>query len=168
MNIQLAEIARIAEQLHYDPKTGIFTSCVTKRGWPAGRRAGGRDAKGYIILKIDGVVVKAHRLAWFIVHGEMPGIIDHINGDKSDNRISNLRNVSKRANCLNSWAPNRNNQRTGLRGVTKCSGRSKQWAARITRNGKRVHLGCFNSPEEAHQHYLSVKSEELAEALHAD
>ena len=166
--IQIAEIARIAEQANYDHGTGLFTRALTKRGWPAGKPMGGRDANGYVILRIDGIVIKAHRLAWFKVHGTMPcGVIDHINGDKADNRIANLRDVPKRVNALNSWRPRSDNLRTGLQGVQKLGGRSKQWAARISLNGKRVHLGCFNSPEDAHAHYIAVKRQLLQEAIDA-
>lgn len=167
--IQMAEIARIAQEARYDPETGIFTSTVTKRGRPAGRVMGGRDKNGYVILKIDGVVIKAHRLAWFIVYGALPaGFIDHINGDPSDNRISNLRDVSRRANNLNSWTPRSDNRRSGLIGVSKISGRSKRWAARVTDDGQRIHLGSFATPEEAHTAYLAAKQRILAEALHAN
>lgn len=165
--VKIAEIARIADEVAYDPETGLFTSKVTKRGWPAGRAVGGKDAKGYIVIKSQYFVVKAHRLAWFICHGELPDLIDHIDGDPANNRISNLRPADKRINNLNRWTPRSDNRGSGLIGVCQVRG-SNKWAARITKHGKRHHLGCFDTPEAAHARYLEVKREHLKEAVNAD
>lgn len=165
MEIQRAEIAR---QISYDPEAGTFLRLTVKPGCSASRKVGGIDAKGYLVIKIGGFVVKAHRLAWLMTYGTLPdGVIDHINGNKLDNRICNLRDVSKRVNALNTHGPRRDNTRSGLQGVSKISGRSKRWAARISEAGKRVHIGSFATPEEAHSAYLVAKNQKLEEALHA-
>ena len=101
----------IRDVLDYDPETGH----LTRKKFAGNQRAGTvvghlhRDA-GYVRLKHCNQTYPAHRVAWFLYHGEQPDVIDHINRDKTDNRIANLRNVSKRTNCLNrginglSWA----------------------------------------------------------------
>lgn len=163
-NVKIAEIARVAEQVVYDPDTGIFRSRVTKRGWPAGRRVGGKDAKGYVVIKNNDFVVKAHRLAWFIVHGELPALVDHINGDPADNRICNLRPATKSLNGHNT--SKRQTGVSGLAGVRRVTG-SDKWVAVITVAGQRKSLGCFDTPQQAHARYLREKSAACQEATHA-
>lgn len=158
------DLTRVAALLNYDPETGVFTRKVhTGSRWRAGQKAGTFDAKGYVILNVGGMRVKAHRLAWFIVHGDVPKLIDHINGDKADNRIVNLRSVSKKANCHNVFndIPNA----TGFPGVKAPTGRAKSFSARITERGRRVHLGSFPTAEQAHEAYLAARSRILAEAI---
>jgi hypothetical protein len=85
----------------------------------------------------------AHRLAWLHVHGRHPdGHIDHINGDKTDNRIANLRECSAGENIRNQ--PCR--AACGFKGVRP---NKKRWSARIRVNNRKYHLGTFDTPEEA-------------------
>lgn len=174
-HLDLRALMRDAEMLdelcglvRYNPEDGSFVrSKTTGSRWKKGQPAGTIDAHGYVVLNVSGKRVKAHRLAWFIVHGEMPALIDHINGDRSDNRIANLRPASRSLNSLNTWDARTSNKRTGLQGVSKISGRSKRWAARIGRNGERIHLGSFATPEEAHAAYVAAKREILREEANA-
>lgn len=142
-------VNRIRELLSYDQSSGVFT-------WnPVA--AGHKHVKsGYIGITIDGVEFKAHRLAWLLAFGEWPkGVIDHINGNRSDNRISNLRDATFKTN-----AENRRRARAGsaskLMGAQWHEQRGK-WQASITSNGKRFHLGLFETQEEAHEAYISAK-----------
>lgn len=92
---------------------------------------GSYDHYGYLILKIKGKQFKAHRLAWFLHYGEMPkNVIDHINGIKDDNRISNLRDVKQRINILNREI--KPNHITGAVGVylDRTNGLKKKYAIR--------------------------------------
>jgi hypothetical protein len=99
----------------------------------------------------------AHRLAWFYVHGNWPTkLIDHINGNKTDNRIANLRDVEGSLNNLNCHTPRRHNAESPYIGVVKPK-RYKRWLAKITLHGKRVRLGCFDTAEEAQAAYLEAK-----------
>ena len=101
---------------------------------------GSIDKYGYLILKIKGVQYKAHRLAWLYVYGEFPNnVIDHINGDKLDNSIINLRDVSQKENSRNRIG--RVNPETGVVGVyvDKTKGLKKKFATRIHGNVMRFY-----------------------------
>lgn len=87
---------RLLEQLKYDPLTGVFTWLVTRNRITQGDVAGSVSKEGYRVIRIDGEHHKAHRLAWFYVHGSWPsGIIDHKDGNKDNNKIKNLRDTSQ-------------------------------------------------------------------------
>jgi len=145
---------RLRELLHYDRETGIFT-WLSNPGKNAlvGRRAGS-VARGYVILQVDKNHIPAHRAAWFFVYGYWPEhFIDHINGDPADNRISNLREATKRENMQNLKASFRNNK-CGILGVSK---RNNRFRAVININGSVKHIGYFDTPEDAHSAYLEEK-----------
>lgn len=153
----------VRELFHYDPDTGVFTRRVTRQGMrgKAGNVAGTRKPNGYLSISICGANYMAHRLAWLYVHGAWPaGHIDHINQDKGDNRIANLRDASHTLNMHNRTV-NRNNK-TGLRGVGiyKDSGRNrKRFRAYIGKEGKTLHLGSYATAEEAHAAYCKAAAE---------
>lgn len=102
----------LKEQLNYDKETGVFTWKVNKHPRvKIGSVAGHFDTKGYVILKVNRIRYKAHRVAWFFVNSKEPnGFIDHINGVVDDNRIENLRESNFRENGLN-----RKSHRNGLK-----------------------------------------------------
>jgi hypothetical protein len=127
---------RLKECLEYDPLTGVFTR--------KGEKVGTDDGRGYLKASVDNKLYYLHRLAWLYVHGVLPEYTDHIDGNKSNNRISNLRNVSNSANLHNRGAPK--NSSTGVKGV--CFFRGKYHAYK-TINLKRHHLGVFSTEEEA-------------------
>lgn len=159
----------VLRRLDYDPDTGAFTyKARTGRGQPLpGSIAGSFDAKGYVIINIFGRRLKAHRLAWLIVHGAWPeGIIDHINRCKADNRIANLRGATKSLNGQNVLDA-RSDNRLGHRGVHKLGGRSKRYIARMHKDGRRVVVGHFDTPEEAGAAYQAAKAAHLREIANA-
>jgi hypothetical protein len=155
---------RLRELLHYDPETGIFTwltRATVSRRWNTryvGTTAGSVDCHGYIAIKLIGQLNRAHRLAWLYMTGEWPSNdIDHINGNRADNRLENLRPATRSQNNANSRTQSRNT--SGLKGVHKQS-RGYTWAARIKINGSQHYLGNFKTPESAHAAYI-VAAEKL-------
>lgn len=133
----------------YDPDTGLFT-WLTYRGRRAnaGSIAGTRTHKsGYVYIIIMGKRYAAHRLAWFMTFGSWPPHdIDHINGVRDDNRISNLREATRQENCRNSNVSKNNT--SGCVGV-KYLKRNKKWTAQITVNYTRLYLGIFSLKADA-------------------
>ena len=151
--------ARLKSALDYDPETGVFRWLVATGGRVIGQAAGSRHCKGYLRIRVDGEQYLAHRLAWLYVTGEWPDrALDHINGDKMDNRIANLRLASASENNMNVSA--RRSNKTGLKGVFPVG---KRYMAQIRANGKVHYIGRFATPEEAHQAYL-----QRARELHGD
>jgi HNH endonuclease len=137
---------RLKEVLDYQPETGDFTWKVRSTKADIGDIAGSVGPLGYRIMSVDGYRCLAHRLAWFYVHDAWPKKhIDHINGDKDDNRIANLRDVSMSENAHNTKKLRWSNT-TGFPGVT--AKRSK-FLARITVRNRIIHLGIFHTIAEA-------------------
>lgn len=149
--------------LDYNPATGIFTWRDRPDIRPsanAGRRgtvAGATRKNGYIGICIDGRHRFAHRLAWLYVHGRWPDAeIDHINEDRADNRITNLREATHGQN--NTRARARADNRSGVLGVFRCGTR---WQAQIMHKGAKYHLGVYATIEEA-----KAARDTAAEMLH--
>lgn len=93
---------RLQELLEYAPETGVFRWRVNRTSVRAGTMAGRLDSKGYRQISVDGQRYGAHRLAWLYMNGEWPKHeIDHVNGDRDDNRIANLRDVVRTINMRN-------------------------------------------------------------------
>lgn len=141
--------------LNYDETTGFFTWAKPRPKIIVGCIAGTSCKKGYIVIKIDGKSHKAHRLAWLYVTGNHPSEqIDHKNRIKSDNRFDNLREANTETNCQNQGI--RKNNTSGFQGVHKQKQNNK-WCASISVGMKRLHLGYFESAEEAGVVYLEAK-----------
>jgi hypothetical protein len=146
----------LRELLHYDPETGIFIRRKTAGPSRSGQVAGGHSAGGYPVIMIDRRNYMAHRLAWLYVHGRHPtGVVDHINGDRADNRIANLRECSRLENARNQ----RGRASSGLKGAYF----GRRWQSRIQVNGRTYYLGCFPTAEEAAKAY-----DEAARRLHGE
>lgn len=143
--------------LGYDEHTGVFTWLAPRKGVRR-KRAGSVMSHGYVAIRINGVDYTAHRLAWLYVHGRWPnGCIDHVNGNRADNRIGNLRDVSQSVNMHNVYAPKSNNK-SGYRGVSWHAQRGK-YTARIKAGGVYRSLGLFATPEDASAAYQAAKRE---------
>lgn len=148
----------LKQVLSYDSATGHFTWLVQSGSAKPGHKACVPNAQGYIAIQLQGVKYLAHRLAWLYVHGEWPTAhIDHINGDKTDNSLINLRTATRSANMQNQKKAARNNK-SGFMGV-HFDKRCKKWLAQIRHSGKNHYLGIFGTPEEANATYLKAKRE---------
>lgn len=150
-------LAEMKEYLSYDPETGHFTWIKKRKAQSvAGDLAGSLEKSGYIRIGFKGDVYNAHRLAWLFYYGIMPkDLIDHKNGNRSDNWITNLRECSNKENQQNQQKAQIDNK-TGMLGVCWDSYNNRYKAA-IKVDGKIRNLGNFNTPEEAHKKYLEEK-----------
>lgn len=150
---------RLKHLLTYNCVTGVFTNRVQRNSRSlAGSRCGHVTPAGYIEIRIDGCAYLAHRLAWLYVHGTFPtNQIDHLNGVKNDNRISNLKDVTQQLNQQNQGKAHRDNK-SGLLGVC-WNEREKAFRAYITVNKNQRIIGRFATKEEASTCYLSAKRE---------
>jgi len=140
--------------LTYDVDTGLFRWNVSRGKVRAGQLAGktGCNTSGYKEIMIDYRMYRSHRLAWLYVTGEWPALqIDHINGDRTDNRFCNLRLATHSENQANMKRKRTNG--SGFKGVCRDKG---QWRAKITVDRKIFDLGRFGTPEEAHQAYVAA------------
>lgn len=143
--------------LDYEPMTGIFIWLNPPRNHSEkkGRVAGHTSQAGYVKIKLNGRHYPAHRLAWFYVYGWWPAMIDHMNGDRADNRIVNLKPCTNTENTQNHT---RTHGKSGLPvGVRRTNG--GQYQARITSNKTVHHLGVFRTKEEAKLAYDKKRKE---------
>lgn len=133
----------VTERLRYYPSTGRFVWRPRNSFRYSGMEAGHLSPiHGYRFIRIDGELYHAHRLAWFYIHGYMPQEIDHINHDRSDNRLKNLREVTRDENRKNLAISDRN--KSGVTGVVWCRQTGK-WRAQIVHKRQHYHLGRFTS-----------------------
>lgn len=149
----------LTEVLDYNAETGKFVwKKPASHQMHPGDEAGTQNASGYVFICVGGVRYKAHRLAWFYHYGEWPSDetpqIDHINGNRADNRIANLRFVTDEQNSRNQKV--RSTNTSGRTGIQFHKPRGK-WMAVIRNNGKYECLGYYAKFEDA------VKAREAAE-----
>lgn len=139
--------------LDYNHLNGEFKWKNHKRKWMNGKKAGCISVFGYWLIGVNSKSYKAHRLAWVYYYGNPPsGQLDHINGNRSDNRICNLREATTSQNTINSVST-RNT--SGLKGAIWHK-RNNKYISNIKVNGKSIHLGYFKTAEEAHEAYKSA------------
>lgn len=147
--LSIASLAAWEASFEADPATGllykktskglVITGYVPKDGRP-------------IVNCFNGSVCRVHRVNWLLWTGEEPNLLDHINGDKLDNRLSNLRVASTNQNCFNTIL--RKDNTTGYKGVFEVwnlYSKAPKYGARVTAYGKNYNLGCFNTAEEANE-----------------
>lgn len=148
--------AELKSQLHYDPETGVFTWSIRKAIKTKVGSMAGNVKHGYVYIKINNRSYRAHRLAWLYVYGVMPDRqIDHMNGLRDDNRLSNLRLVNNSENQQNIFKIKSNNT-SGYRGVSFEKNESK-YRAEIMVDGKSIFLGRYDNAEDAGKAYQTAK-----------
>ena len=146
---------RLVELLSYDEDSGNLVWNVRRRGQVnPGDIAGHLDATGYVHARLDGRLYKAHRLVWLHVTGAWPlNCLDHIDGNRANNRFGNLRDVVERVN--------RENRRTAdadsATGVLGTSPHGRGYMAQIVAHGRHHYLGTHDTVEQAHEAYVEAK-----------
>jgi len=164
----LPPVQYLSECFVYDPQTGIlrwrerpeshfFTNSKHKRfnTLSAGKEVGTTDGQGYKVVRLtyEGKhkSYRVHRICYALMNGDTTQIVDHINGNRQDNRANNLRAVEPRVNVANQSKP----KREGLKGAywDKFKGR---WLAQISINYRKVYLGRYNTEREAHEAYMDA------------
>lgn len=129
-----------------------------------GKPAGTISSKGYIKIQVNGKMYSAHRMIYQLIHSIdllSPRIqIDHIDGNKQNNNPNNLRIATNQENQRN--VKIQKNNTSGFKGVTYEKNRNK-WKASISNGSRRINLGRFNSPEEAHVAYKNKAFELFGE-----
>ncbi len=154
------KIERLKEVLSFDEATGLFRWRVTGGRRIAGRIAGSIKKNGYRLIRIDCEYCYAHRLAWFYVYGKWPSkALDHVNRDKTDNRIENLREATASQNGANSPRRRGSSKFKGVHWRTDIS----KWSAHIMQNRKNICLGSHDTEEAAHAAYVSAALELFGE-----
>ena len=158
----MIEVSHLQELLSYDPDTGFLVWRPRARSWFTHDRAWGSwnakyagklalnttNSKGYLVGAVLGHSVYAHRVVWAYCHGVWPTHqIDHVNRDKTDNRLANLREATNTENQQN-MGPRRDACASGVVGVY-WHGKSGRWSPRVGVNGRSIYLGLFDNFNEA-------------------
>jgi hypothetical protein len=153
---------RVIELFEYDPDTGVFKNRISRGRAKAEARAGSETGHGYRKIVVDYKKYYEHHLAWLITHGNLPeGEMDHVDGNRSNNAIGNLRLATRTQNNANNgcWATGV----SGLRGVYLDLRRPHKWFSKIQVGGQQIYLGEYNTPEEARAAYLEAAHEYFGE-----
>ena len=156
MALEYPSKSMIEEKISYNPDTGLFYSIISKRN------VGYLDKDSYIVINIYNQEYRAHKLAMIIQGSDLIGLeVDHADGVRSNNKLSNLSAVTKRVNAKNKRL--KSNNKTGIHGVgwDKCLGK---WRSRISTDKNRyTSLGCFSSFFDA---CCARKSAEVVNGYH--
>ena len=167
--ITLPPLDYLRECFAYEPDTGILTwrdrpdshfetasKAKRHRSLYVDKPVGTRNADGYLVVRLTHngrhQLYRCHRIAYALLHGDTEQLVDHINGDRTDNRACNLRAASAQQNIANMTAV----KRQGLQGAFWDKSRGK-WLAQIKRNYKSINLGRFDTEAEAHAAYCAAK-----------
>jgi hypothetical protein len=146
------DIAEVRKYIAYDRETGVFTRITPTNRWMVGEQVGSPNNHGYIKIGVLSRKVTAHRLAFALHYGRWPKQqIDHIDHDRANNRISNLREVTEAQNHRN--AAKRVDNTSGFKGVTLTRNKTRPWQATIKMDGKTTSLGQFPTAIEAGRAY---------------
>ncbi len=142
----------LVKLVRYEPNTGEFF----RKGSDEPISVKSHDKRGYIKFRVSGKKYFSHRIAWILMTGKWPIEVDHINGIKSDNKWSNLREVDRGTNMQNQSRPQKDNKSTGVLGVYP---RGKKFFSSIMVHKKTLYLGTFDTLELAKTAYWNAKKQ---------
>ncbi len=151
--------AELKELFHYDPETGVFTHLQSRGKGKKGQSVGKVNCHGYVEMRVLNKLFGAHRLAYLYMTGEIPVLplmVDHINGIRSDNSWRNLRLADYRQQCWNT--PVHHHNQSGLKGSWPCK-TTGRWQSMIQDGDRRIWLGRFDTPEDAHKAWIRAATE---------
>ena len=140
---------RLKELLEYNPDNGVFKWKITRKQIKKNTVAGTKHSLGYWSISVDNKIYLAHRLAWFYSYAQWPkNVIDHINKNKQDNRLTNLRSVTQKENGKNIDLKKSNiSGANGVRHRKDCL--KNPWQARVMHDRKEINLGFYPTFKEA-------------------
>jgi len=153
----LIDLDEVLKTYRYVPETGFLYWREKGRKRNMNAPVGGLNTKGYRVILMRQRLYLAHRVIWFMVHGEWPNLIDHINGNKNDNRIENLRSVNQAQNLQNRKISKRN--KSGYTGINFNKKRNRY----LVSIGKKS-VGWFKTLEEAIEARKKVEREYFTHA----
>lgn len=164
--MQTITLEKLQSLLQYDKDTGEFYwkyNPAKQISWNtryAGKLAGGLNTQGYWVIRIDNILYRAHHLAWVYVQGYWTKYeLDHIDGNRANNKIANLREATRRENARN--MSSHKGSTSKYKGVCW---HSNAWRATIWDGSKQINLGRYKSEEEAAKVY-QVKANELFQSF---
>ena len=139
---------RVRQLFHYNPQTGVLKWKVSPRAnVKVDQHAGSVDGNGRLMVQVDYTSYHSGRLIWFWMMGVWPvGMVDHKDRNPLNNRWSNLREVTQRVNAQNRSL--NSNNKSGVRGVY-WNNQMHKWHAQIAKDRKKIHLGLFDSFDDA-------------------
>lgn len=147
----------IDKYISYNPESGEFFWLQDKARATKGSPAGCPDDLGYLKIQFNGKKIKGHRLAYILMGEEVPDVVDHIDGDPSNNKWDNLRGCTTAENQWNSKLSKINT--SGFKGVSYFKPRGT-WIARLTVDKKRTTIGYYKTPEEANEALIKYREEQ--------
>lgn len=159
MTKKLLTADRLRDVLNYDPESGVFTWRISRKKCTAGAAAGSKRPDGYVLIRVDYIRYYGHRLAWLYMMGEWPkSIIDHIDGNPTNNSLVNLRTATPRQSSQNRRV--QSNNRTGLKGVRRSS---CGFYSMIKAGHEVKYLGSFKTASAAYGAYRAAADEYFGE-----
>lgn len=160
----MAEVTQelIHKLFTYKQETGQLIWKVNRGRARKGDTAGRLNENGYLICGLHGKTMRIHRLIWLYYFGYIPRYLDHINRDRADNRIENLRPATKAQNGAN--RKKQSGTTSKYKGVCRIR---YAWQANAFVNGKSIYLGSYRTEEEAHKAYVEYMSDVFGEYFHA-
>jgi hypothetical protein len=143
----------------FNYKDGNLYWKIQKKGVNANQIAGTKNKNGYFQIQLNKKFIYLHRAIFLMQYGYLPSCIDHIDGNPSNNKIENLREVTASQNC---WNQKYKGSASGVKGVT-WNKQDKKWQPQIKANGKKFYLGKFVNLDDAIEAYKNA-----AEKLHGE